>query len=111
MAIGVKTFLGAGYHLEDVNYLYGKNMVNEIDAIAAVRGGTALLELTGTGKVTSTALNYARFKLPKGSNANDALPVVGKSKGYENQTTRISTGAENNAKSIPLKRAAIKRNA
>ena len=25
-------------------------MVNEIDAIAAVRGGTALLELTGAGK-------------------------------------------------------------
>ena len=98
-----KDILGTGYHLDDVNYLYGKNMVNEIDAIAAVRGGTALLELTRTGKVTSTALNYARFKLPKGSNANDALPVVGKSKGYENQTTRISTGAENNAKSIPLK--------
>ena len=68
-----KDILGAGYHLDDVNYLYGKNMVNEIDAIAAVRGGTALLELTGTGKVTSTALNYARFK----------LPIVGKTKGYD----------------------------
>ena len=87
-----KDILGAGYHLDDVNYLYGKNMVNEIDAIAAVRGGTALLELTGTGKVTSTALNYARFKLPKGSNANDALPVVGETKGYENQSVRISGG-------------------
>ena len=98
-----KDILGSGYHLDDVNYLYGKNMVNEIDAIAAVRGGTALLELTGTGKVTSTALNYARFKLPKGSNANDALPVVGKTKGYENHEIKISSGAENNAKSIPLK--------
>ena len=98
-----KDIFGAGYHLDDVNYLYGKNMVNEIDAIAAVRGGTALLELTGTGKVTSTALNYARFKLPKGSNANDALPVVGKTKGYENHEIKISSGAENNAKSIPLK--------
>ena len=68
-----KDILGAGYHLDDVNYLYGKNMVNEIDAIAAVRGGTALLELTGAGKVTSTALNYARFK----------LPIVGKTKGYD----------------------------
>ncbi len=83
-----KDILGAGYRLEDVNYLYGKNMVNEIDAIAAVRGGTALLELTGTGKVTSTALNYARFKLPKGSNANDALPVVGETKGY--RTTKVN---------------------
>ena len=68
-----KDILGEGYRLDDVNYLYGKNMVNEIDAIAAVRGGTALLELTGTGKVTSTALNYARFK----------LPIVGKTKGYD----------------------------
>ena len=83
-----KDIFGAGYHLDDVNYLYGKNMVNEIDAIAAVRGGTALLELTGTGKVTSTALNYARFKLPKGSNANDALPVVGETKGY--RTTKVN---------------------
>lgn len=41
--------------------------------------------------------------LPKGANANEALPVVGRSKGYENQTTRISTGSENNAKAIPLK--------
>ena len=105
-----KDIFGAGYHLDDVNYLYGKNMVNEIDAIAAVRGGTALLELTGTGKVTSTALNYARFKLPKGSNANDALPVVGKSKGYENQTTRISTGAENNALYPKLKEQLIQEN-
>lgn len=68
-----KDILGAGYHLDDVNYLYGKNMVNEIDAIAAVRGGTALLELTGAGKVTSTVLNYARFE----------LPIVGKTKGYD----------------------------
>ena len=68
-----KDIFGAGYHLDDVNYLYGKNMVNEIDAIAAVRGSAALLELTGTGKVTSTALNYARFK----------LPIVGKTKGYD----------------------------
>ena len=83
-----KDILGEGYRLDDVNYLYGKNMVNEIDAIAAVRGGTALLELTGTGKVTSTALNYARFKLPKGSNANDALPVVGETKGY--RTTKVN---------------------
>ena len=68
-----KDIFGAGYRLDDVNYLYGKNMVNEIDAIAAVRGGTGLLELTGAGKVTSTALNYARFK----------LPIVGKTKGYD----------------------------
>jgi len=52
-----KDILGAGYHLDDVNYLYGKNMVNEIDAIAAVRGGTALLELTGTGKVIGSGIN------------------------------------------------------
>ena len=52
-----KDILGAGYHLDDVNYLYGKNMVNEIDAIAAVRGGTALLELTGTGKAIGSGIN------------------------------------------------------
>ena len=52
-----KDIFGAGYHLDDVNYLYGKNMVNEIDAIAAVRGGTALLELTGTGKAIGSGIN------------------------------------------------------
>ena len=81
-----KDIFGAGYHLDDVNYLYGKNMVNEIDAIAAVRGGTALLELTGVGKaagkaastIGDAAVNYVRFKLPKGSNANEVLPIVGR---------------------------------
>ncbi|WP_208606159.1 hypothetical protein, partial [Rodentibacter trehalosifermentans] len=48
----------------------------------------------GTAKA-GTILNYAETKLPKGINANEALPVVGKTTGYENQTTRISTGAEN----------------
>ncbi|WP_432507880.1 hemagglutinin repeat-containing protein [Haemophilus influenzae] len=52
-----KDIFGAGYHLDDVNYLYGKNMVNEIDAIAAVRGGTALLELMGTGKAIGSGIN------------------------------------------------------
>ena len=51
-----KDILGSGYHLDDVNYLYGKNMVNEIDAIAAVRGGTALLELTGAGKAAGVGV-------------------------------------------------------
>ena len=86
-----KDIFGAGYHLDDVNYLYGKNMVNEIDAIAAVRGGTALLELAGVGKaagkaastIGDVAVNYVRFKLPKGSNANEVLPIVGETKGYD----------------------------
>ena len=86
-----KDIFGAGYHLEDVNYLYGKNMVNEIDAIAAVRGSTALLELAGVGKaagkaastIGNAAVNYVRFKLPKGSNANEVLPIVGDTKGYD----------------------------
>ena len=86
-----KDIFGAGYHLDDVNYLYGKNMVNEIDAIAAVRGGTALLELMGVGKaagkaastIGDAAVNYVRFKLPKGSNANEVLPIVGETKGYD----------------------------
>ena len=86
-----KDIFGVGYHLDDVNYLYGKNMVNEIDAIAAVRGGTALLELTGVGKaagkaastIGDAAVNYVRFKLPKGSNANEVLPIVGETKGYD----------------------------
>ena len=51
-----KDILGEGYRLDDVNYLYGKNMVNEIDAIAAVRGGTALLELTGAGKAAGVGV-------------------------------------------------------
>ena len=51
-----KDIFGAGYRLDDVNYLYGKNMVNEIDAIAAVRGGTALLELTGAGRAAGVGV-------------------------------------------------------
>ncbi|WP_114909141.1 hemagglutinin repeat-containing protein [Haemophilus haemolyticus] len=45
-----KDIFGAGYHLDDVNYLYGKNMVNEIDAMAAVRGGTALVRACRGGE-------------------------------------------------------------
>lgn len=41
--------------------------------------------------------------MPKGANANEKLPIVGKTKGYENHKIKISSGAENNAKSIPLK--------
>ncbi|WP_272166565.1 hypothetical protein [Rodentibacter pneumotropicus] len=33
--------------------------------------------------------------LPNRANSNSKLPIVGKTTGYENQTTRISTGAEN----------------
>lgn len=55
-----KDIFGAGYHLEDVNYLYGKNMVNEIDAIAAVRGSTTLLELAGVGKAAGKAASTNR---------------------------------------------------
>jgi len=44
-----------------------------------------------------------KTKLPKGANANEVLPIVGKTKGYENHEVRISSGAENNAKAIPLK--------
>jgi len=53
-----KDIFGAGYHLDDVNYLYGKNMVNEIDAIAAVRGGTALLELAPTVSVAGKTMKW-----------------------------------------------------
>ena len=53
-----KDILGSGYHLDDVNYLYGKNMVNEIDAIAAVRGGTALLELAPTVSVAGKTMKW-----------------------------------------------------
>ncbi|WP_235914905.1 hemagglutinin repeat-containing protein [Pelistega ratti] len=45
---------GIHYNLNDVNYLYGKDMRAEIDTIAAVRGGTALLELIGVGKTVGT---------------------------------------------------------
>ena len=44
-----------------------------------------------------------KTKLPKGANANEVLPIVGKTKGYEKHEVRISSGAENNAKAIPLK--------
>lgn len=41
--------------------------------------------------------------MPKGANANEKLPIVGKTKGYENHKIKISSDAENNAKAIPLK--------
>ncbi|OOF45190.1 hypothetical protein BKK52_12825 [Rodentibacter trehalosifermentans] len=51
-----KDIVAYQYNIDDVNYLYGKNMVNEIDAIAAVRGGAALLELGGVGKAAGTGI-------------------------------------------------------
>ena len=33
-----------------------------------------------------------KAKLPKGANANEKLPIIGKTKGYENQNVRISGG-------------------
>ena len=40
------------------------------------------------------AKNYSA-KIPEEANANSKLPLVGETKGYENQDVRISTGAEN----------------
>ena len=51
----------------------------------------AFAELVGAVRA-GTALNYAGAKLPKGANANEALSVVGDTKGYENQSVRISGG-------------------
>ncbi|WP_077466688.1 deaminase domain-containing protein, partial [Rodentibacter sp. Ppn85] len=62
----------------------------------------AFAELVGSVRA-GTALNYAETKLPKGASANESLPIVGKTTGYENQTTRISTGAENAALYSKLK--------
>ena len=53
-------------------------------------------EAVGLGGIALT-------NLPKGANANEKLPIVGKTKGYENHKIKISSGAENNAKVIPLK--------
>ena len=58
----------------------------------------------GKGAAEAAGLGgLALTKLPKGANANEKLPIVGKTKGYENHKIKISSGAENNAKSIPLK--------
>ena len=48
--------------------------------------------------------------IPKGANANEKLPPVGETKGYENQTTRISTGAENVALYPKLKEQLVQEN-
>ena len=42
-------------------------------------------EAVGLGGIALT-------KLPKGANANEKLPIIGKTKGYENQNVRISGG-------------------
>ena len=62
----------------------------------AANVGKGAAEAAGLGGLALT-------KLPKGANANEKLPIVGKTKGYENHKIKISSGAENNAKSIPLK--------
>ena len=51
----------------------------------------AFAELVGAARA-GTALNYVSTKLPKGANANEKLPIIGKTKGYENQNVRISGG-------------------
>lgn len=51
----------------------------------------AFAEVVGAVRA-GTSLNYAGTKLPKGANANEALPVIGETKGYENQSVRISGG-------------------
>ncbi|WP_179108232.1 VENN motif pre-toxin domain-containing protein, partial [Rodentibacter trehalosifermentans] len=45
--------------------------------------------------------------LPNWANSNSKLPIVGKTTGYENQTTRISTGADNVALYPKLKATLI----
>ena len=49
---------------------------------------------TGVGASLRAARNYSA-KIPKEANANSKLPLVGEITEYGNQTTRISTGAEN----------------
>ena len=49
---------------------------------------------TGVGASLRVARNYSA-KIPKEANANSKLPLVGEITEYGNQTTRISTGAEN----------------
>ena len=81
---------------KNVSLAEAKSFLNKVYAYKA------FAELVG-GARAGTALNYVNTKLPKGANANEKLPIVGKTKGYENHKIKISSGAENNAKSIPLK--------
>ncbi|NEN76472.1 hypothetical protein F9B74_09140 [Pelistega sp. NLN82] len=59
---------GIHYNLKDVSYLYGKDMRAEIDTIAAVRGGTALLELIGVGKTVGTGVKVVGTSADLGIN-------------------------------------------
>ncbi|MGV6989426.1 two-partner secretion domain-containing protein [Testudinibacter sp. P80/BLE/0925] len=94
------------YNQADVNALYGKEMTAETALVPLVRGGTVVAEVLPAAKAGAVAvksIDNMLSPLAKGVSANDKLPVVGKTEGYENQTTTISIGAENNATAVPLK--------
>ena len=98
-----KDILGSGYHLDDVNYLYGKNMVNEIDAIAAVRGGTALLELAPTVSVAGKTMKWIGGKWVR-------LPDVDYSRDNANlgkNNPKFNSDFNNNINTKPLAPKAI----
>ncbi|TNH21026.1 hypothetical protein FHQ29_10980 [Testudinibacter sp. TR-2022] len=81
-------------------------MTVETALVSLMRGGTVVAEVLPVVKAGSVAVKSVDnmiSPLAKGVDANEKLPVVGKTEGYENQTTTISIGAENNATAVPLK--------
>lgn len=70
---------------KNVSLAEAKSFLNKVYAYKA------FAELVGATRA-GTALNYVSTKLPKGANANEKLPIIGKTKGYENQNVRISGG-------------------
>ncbi|MGV6989419.1 hypothetical protein ACWA5Z_11110 [Testudinibacter sp. P80/BLE/0925] len=86
------------YNQADVNALYGKEMTAETALVPLVRGGTVVAEVLPAAKAGAVAVKSVDnmlSPLAKGVSANEKLPVVDKTVGYENQTTKISSGAEN----------------
>ncbi|MDY4279533.1 MAG: VENN motif pre-toxin domain-containing protein, partial [[Pasteurella] mairii] len=51
-----KDIIGYDYNIQNVNYLYGQDMTNKIDAIALVRGGSAVAEVVPTMKTASVGV-------------------------------------------------------
>ncbi|WP_418889018.1 hemagglutinin repeat-containing protein [Pasteurella testudinis] len=83
------------YNQTDVNALYGKDMRAETALVPLVRGGTVVAEVlpvVKAGSVAVKSVDNMLSPLAKGVDANEKLPVVGKTADYDNQISIIKSG-------------------
>ena len=78
--------------------------------LRTVKTYQAFAELVGQVYAPAALDKITTGSLPKGISANEKLPAVSKTTGYEKQTTNITTGAENIALYPKLKEQLIQEN-